>query len=83
MAKVEMLCPFSGKKCKECAMYRGRHYYLCFSNNYRGHLKDSPLAEENRKYPACFADFEERLEMPARLSKKTIDPFTLPMKDIK
>jgi len=38
MAKIKMLCPFSGELCRECPQYRGRHYYLCFSNKYRGHL---------------------------------------------
>jgi hypothetical protein len=30
MAKVKMMCPFSGQPCRECSVYRGRHYYLCF-----------------------------------------------------
>jgi len=38
MAKKDMLCPFSGELCQECPQYRGRHYYLCFSRKYRGHL---------------------------------------------
>jgi hypothetical protein len=40
MAKEKMLCPFSGKLCKECPLYRGRHYYLCFNKSYRGHLEN-------------------------------------------
>ena len=39
MAKTSMLCPFSGKMCKECENYRGRHYFLCYVKNYRGYLK--------------------------------------------
>lgn len=50
MAKVKMLCPFSGKLCKECAVYRGKHYFLCFQNKYRGYLgekvKDSSPRDE-------------------------------------
>jgi len=38
MAKTRMLCVFSGNLCRGCALYRGRHYYLCFRNNYRGYL---------------------------------------------
>ncbi len=41
MAKRKMMCPFSGQPCRECAIYRGRHYYLCFSENYRGHLSEA------------------------------------------
>ena len=37
MAKQTMRCVFSDKLCKECALFRGRHYYLCFSRNYQGH----------------------------------------------
>ncbi len=36
MAKPEMVCPFSKKACIECAQFRGRHYYLCFSPRHRG-----------------------------------------------
>lgn len=38
MAKTDMVCPFSGELCRECPQYRGRHYYLCFCNKYRGYL---------------------------------------------
>jgi len=38
MAKVSMVCPFSNKMCKDCAVYRGSHYYLCFKKEYRGCL---------------------------------------------
>lgn len=36
MAKIAMLCPFNQKLCSECPLYRGRHYYLCFCEKYRG-----------------------------------------------
>jgi len=36
MAKHKILCPISGGACIECAIYRGRHYYLCYSQNFRG-----------------------------------------------
>lgn len=38
MAKVSMVCPFSNKMCRDCAIYRGSHYYLCFKKEYRGCL---------------------------------------------
>ena len=41
MAKTSVLCPFSGKMCRECENYRGRHYFLCNVNNYRGHIKNT------------------------------------------
>lgn len=49
MAKVEMICPFSGAICKDCPVYRGRHYLLCFCEKYRGclpeALKDMPMSK--------------------------------------
>jgi len=29
MAKLGMVCPFSKTACKDCALFRGRHFYLC------------------------------------------------------
>lgn len=40
MAKEKMLCPFSENLCRECPLYRGRHYYLCYCREYRGHLEN-------------------------------------------
>jgi hypothetical protein len=33
-----MLCPFNKEPCRECTVYRGRHYYICFRKEYRGYL---------------------------------------------
>ncbi len=41
MAKIKMICPFSKQMCRECAQYRGRHYYLCYKSNYRGYVGES------------------------------------------
>jgi len=38
MAKIDMLCTFSHRLCDECPLYRGRHYYLCFNEKYRGYI---------------------------------------------
>lgn len=38
MAKTEMKCPFSGKMCRNCPVYIGRHYLLCFKPQYRGYI---------------------------------------------
>jgi hypothetical protein len=29
------VCPFSRTVCRECAIYRGRHFELCAAHNYR------------------------------------------------
>jgi len=41
MAQIDMLCPFSDRLCDECPLYRGRHYYLCFCEKYRGYIGKS------------------------------------------
>ena len=33
MKTVKMACPITGGMCLECAVYRGRHFYLCFSKD--------------------------------------------------
>ena len=49
MAKEKMICPFSKKMCRECPQYRGRHYYLCYCQKYRGCLGSS--SKEEKKKP--------------------------------
>lgn len=39
MAKIKMQCLISGNPCKDCALYRARHYYVCFRDNYRGNQR--------------------------------------------
>ena len=39
MAKTPVRCPFNDKLCIECTLYRGRHYYLCNCEHYRGYIK--------------------------------------------
>ena len=34
-AKDVTVCPFSRTVCRECAIYRGRHFELCACHNYR------------------------------------------------
>ena len=41
MAKLPVRCPFNGRLCIECTLYRGRHYYLCNCEHYRGYIKPS------------------------------------------
>lgn len=81
MAKENMICPFSGRKCRDCALYRGRHYYLCFSDEYRGSLGQTGYRDAGR-HRVGERPFQP-LEVPALKVKSAIDPFTLPLKDIR
>jgi hypothetical protein len=33
MKMVKAACPITGRMCLECAIYRGRHFYLCFEKD--------------------------------------------------
>ena len=46
MAKTNTLCPFTRKACAECALYRGRHYYLNLCKQYEDYGGES---KENAK----------------------------------
>lgn len=60
MAKEKMLCPFSKKACRECPLYKGRHYYLCYCSKYRGYLGSESKTKRELAKPAInkFKDFE-------------------------
>lgn len=67
MAKTKMICPFSGKLCKECPQYRGRHYYLCFAKKYRGYLGDPgavPAGEKHRLGPKDTREVTDFYRLP-------------------
>jgi hypothetical protein len=61
MAKTQMVCPFSGKACRECAIYRGRHYYWCFNPKYRGHLNKSDQTSGGANISVSESEIGERL----------------------
>ena len=69
MAKEKVLCPFSNKVCAECALYRGRHYFLCYSSSYRGYLGGK---RKNRRRAG--AREQDRFELP-EIKVKAMDPF--------
>ncbi len=46
MAKHKIVCPISRAACTECAIYRGRHYYLCYSSAYKGSSFDPARIRE-------------------------------------
>lgn len=46
MAKEEMICPITKGICVNCPIYRGRHYYMCYSKTYKGCLLDKEKIDE-------------------------------------
>jgi hypothetical protein len=77
MAKERMICPFSKRLCEECALYRGRHYYLCFCQKYRGYLGESgeDTREDIRPIPGARANGKFEIPLPSQLPTRAIDPF--------
>ena len=75
MPKLRMLCTFSRQPCKDCALYRGRHYALCYSESYRGYLGKRGEAAR----PAPRSPFEpgsdNRVVIPVIRVKRPIDLF--------
>ena len=47
MKKVKKICPFTRKKCVQCALYRGRHHNLCFSV----HFQNTKSKKSTNKHP--------------------------------
>jgi hypothetical protein len=82
MAKEDMLCPFSGKLCRECPLYRGRHYYLCFNKKYRGHLEKPEEATGVGNPGTSEVKPGKQAQIPAKMPS-AIDPFKRPLEDIK
>jgi len=82
MAKEDMLCPFTGNLCRECSLYRGRHYYLCFSKKYRGHLENSGGANKGTNPEISEEEYNEHFK-PLTKMPSAIDPFKTPMADIR
>lgn len=64
MAKKKMLCPFSKELCRECAQYRGRHYYLCYCSKYRGYLGNPKEQAEQKSW---HVGASKKFDMPSSL----------------
>jgi len=77
MAKEKMICPFSGELCKECPLYRGRHYYLCFSRDYRGCLGVARKAGMQGPSPNPGAIWNGTFDLSAITRAKPVDPFAM------
>ena len=58
MSRPKRLCPFSKRLCRECPIFRGRHFHLCSTP------KDDPGIEDSSKSTDCGSgsradDFEQ------------------------
>jgi hypothetical protein len=76
LAKREMLCPFSDKLCKNCSLYIGRHYFLCYKPSYRGHIKHTGRRVEKYSHYFLGANSKKNLNVPKLEYREALDPFT-------
>lgn len=44
MINERMKCPFSGKSCAQCPLFRGRHYFRWHKEGYSEYLKEKQEA---------------------------------------
>lgn len=75
MAKEKMNCPFTNRLCEECALYRGRHYYLCYYKKYRGYLGNPGESAEGDSTPTAVGRSKGIFEIPEFTHHSAIDPF--------
>jgi len=83
VAKTRVICPFSGRLCMECPLYRGRHYLLCFCEKYRGYLDGSGDTTERAASPPWGLSSTRRFKIPLMKAESAIDPFDIVMKERK
>lgn len=75
VAKERMICPFSNKICEECALYRGRHYYLCFYRKYRGYIGKTGKGTKEELLPNPAEGSKTEFEIPLLNVASALDPF--------
>jgi hypothetical protein len=72
MAKAKMACPISRGACVECAIYRGRHYYLCYAPKYRGHTMEPRSGQQGGHSGSKERDFTFGIPEGVELGSKCI-----------
>ncbi len=62
MVKQDFLCPITHGLCKDCALYRGRHYSMPFCRFYRDRTKGSDPARSAPFDAESFKELNRMLE---------------------
>jgi hypothetical protein len=72
MARVKMICPITKGPCVECAIYRGRHFYMCFSKQYHGvSLGAEQIDELKAQYKSKDNSHDNKFGMPDDIQKSS------------
>lgn len=65
MSKALKACPFSGRLCRECPIYLGRHSQICMAARYKAGAKPKPTygcAHLKFEFPTDVAGSDVRLK---------------------
>ncbi len=70
MATAKMVCPFSGKMCVQCGIFRARHAGFCYVSSYRGFVQEGQVLKkpEPRRESETKFDFPDLPFDPNRLT---------------
>jgi hypothetical protein len=82
MAKMKK-CPFTGRACTECPLYRARHCNLGFSKSYRGYLGEEKESEKPST-PSVRTRWKagHRFEFGPVHAPSAMDPVAIALKEI-
>jgi hypothetical protein len=58
-------------------LYRGRHYYLCFNQKYRGYLGGSGKLAREDLVSALGARSDGEFDIPPMIRTSATDPFVI------
>ncbi|HVN25834.1 MAG TPA: hypothetical protein VMT71_17840 [Syntrophorhabdales bacterium] len=58
MATAKMVCPFSGKMCVQCGIFRGRHAGFCYVSSYRGFVQEGQVLKRPESMRASETKFD-------------------------
>jgi hypothetical protein len=64
VAKTKMQCLISGNLCRDCALYRARHYYVCFRDNNQGNRRKPGEVTDTVAPPALGPSEDHTSETP-------------------
>ena len=79
MAKREMICPFSGGSCRNCALYIGRHYYRCYYRNYRGYVTHGEKEERDNVVDKPVTVYKADDYIMPETKNGVFDPYLVPL----
>ncbi len=64
MAKVKLVCPFSMKACRECGIFRGRHFGHCYFPKFEKRIANKEELEGQEIIKPKPANGSTRFEIP-------------------